>query len=41
MRPQAYVYPAQMRATRDWLRRRFRLTRQRAELLTYVPQTNW
>ena len=32
MRPQAYVYPAQMRATRDLLRRRTPLRRQRAEL---------
>ena len=41
MRPQAYVYPAEMRATRDLLRRRLHLTRQRAELLTHVQQTNW
>jgi len=31
MLPQAYVYPAEMRATRDLLRRRMSLTRQRAE----------
>ena len=41
MLPQAYVYPAAMRATRDLLRRRLHLTRQRAELLTHVQQTNW
>jgi len=32
MLPQAYVYPAEMRATRDLLRRRCHLVRQRAEL---------
>jgi transposase len=41
MLPQAYVYPAEMRATRDLRRRRMPLTRKRAELLTHVPQTNW
>ena len=40
MLPQAYVYPAEMRATRDLLRRRMHLTRKRAELLTHVQQTN-
>lgn len=40
MLPQAYVYPADMRATRDLLRRRMPLVRKRAELLTHVPQTN-
>jgi len=40
MRPQAYVYPAEMRATRDLLRRRVHLMRKRAELLTHVQQTN-
>jgi hypothetical protein len=40
MLPQAYVYPAVMRATRDLLRRRMHLMRQRAELLTHVQQTN-
>ena len=40
MLPQAYVYPAAMRATRDLLRRRVPLTRQRAELLAHVQQTN-
>jgi transposase len=33
MLPQAYVYPAVMRATRDLLRRRLHLMRKRAELL--------
>ena len=41
MLPQAYVYPAEMRATRDLLRRRMHLMRKRAELLTHVQQTNW
>jgi transposase len=40
MLPQAYVYPAEMRATRDLLRRRLHLTRKRAELLAHVQQTN-
>jgi transposase len=40
MRPQAYVYPAEMRATRDLLRRRIYLTRKRAELLGHVQNTN-
>src|SRR5919205_131359 len=40
MLPQAYVYPAEMRATRDLLRRRIHLRRKRAELLAYVQNTN-
>src|SRR5213594_2642107 len=40
MIPQAYVYPAAMRATRDLLRRRMSLTRKRAELLGHVQNTN-
>jgi hypothetical protein len=40
MLPQAYVYPAEMRTTRDLLRRRIHLTRKRAELLAHVQQTN-
>src|SRR5918994_823533 len=40
MLPQAYVYPAQMRATRDLLRRRIHLMRTRAELLGHIQQTN-
>src|SRR5215216_1747950 len=39
MLPQAYVYPAAMRATRDLLRRRMPLARNRAELLAHVQQT--
>jgi transposase len=39
MLPQAYVYPAQMRATRDVLRRRLPLVRKRAELLTHIRNT--
>ena len=38
--PVAYVYPAGMRATRDLLRRRNHLTRQRAELLSHIQNTN-
>jgi len=38
--PQAYVYPAAMRATRDLLRRRTPLMRQRVELLAHVQQIN-
>ena len=40
MLPQAYVYPAQMRATRDLLRRRTHLMRKRSELLAHVQNTN-
>jgi transposase len=40
MRPQASVYPAQMRATRDLLRRRMHLAHKRAELLAHVQHTN-
>jgi hypothetical protein len=40
MRPQASVYPAQMRATRDLLRRRMSRMRQRAALLAHVQHTN-
>ena len=40
MLPQAYVYPAAMRATRDLLRRRMQLMRKRAELLTHIHNTN-
>jgi Transposase IS116/IS110/IS902 family len=39
MRPQAYVYPAAMRATRDLLRRRMPLAHKRAELLAHVQPT--
>jgi transposase len=40
MLPQAYVYPAQMRATRALLRRRMPLAHKRAELLAQVQNTN-
>jgi hypothetical protein len=40
MLPQAYVYPAHRRATRDLLRRRMSLTRKRAELLAHLQHTN-
>jgi transposase len=40
MIPQAYVYPAEMRATRDLLRRRMHLARKRGELLAHVQNTN-
>jgi transposase len=40
MLPQAYVSPAEMRATRDLLRRRMHLTRQRAEMLAHIQKTN-
>jgi transposase len=40
MLPQAYVYPAEMRATRDLLRRRLHLARTRGELLAHVQNTN-
>ncbi len=34
--PQAYVYPANMRATRDLLRRRLHLVRKRGQLLAHI-----
>ena len=37
---QAYVYPPEMRATRDLLRRRNHLVRKRAELLAHIHNTN-
>lgn len=37
--PQAYVYPPEMRATRDLLRRRLFFTRKRSELLSHVRNT--
>ena len=39
MLPQAYVYPAAMRATRDLLRRRLHLVRKRGQLLTHIQNT--
>ncbi len=38
--PMAYVYPTAMRATRDLLRRRMHLMRQRAQLLAHIRNTN-
>jgi transposase len=38
--PQAYVYPRQMRSTRDLLRRRSYLVRQRTELLSHMQTVN-
>jgi hypothetical protein len=40
MLPQAYVYPAERRATRDLRRRRLHLAHKRGELLAPVPHTN-
>lgn len=37
--PQAYVYPAAMRATRDVMRRRLHFVRKRAELLAHIRNT--
>ena len=37
--PQAYVYPAAMRSTRDLLRRRLHLVRKRGQLLTHIQNT--
>ena len=39
MMPQAYIYPAEMRATRDLLRRRCHLARKRAERLAHMHNT--
>jgi transposase len=39
MLPQAYVYPAAMRATRDLLRRRLHLVRKRGQLLAHIQNT--
>jgi transposase len=38
--PNAYVYPAEMRATRDLLRRRLYLVRKRGELLAHIQNTH-
>jgi transposase len=40
MIPMAYVYPAEMRSTRDLLRRRTYLVRRRADLLAHIQNTN-
>jgi transposase len=39
MMPTAYVYPAEMRSTRDLLRRRMHFMRKRAELLGHIQNT--
>ena len=38
--PMAYVYPREMRATRDLLRRRLYFVHKRAELLSHIQNTN-
>ena len=40
MLPYAYVYPREMRATRDLLRRRLHLVRHRGRLLAHIQNTN-
>src|SRR3990172_8756169 len=40
MLPQAYVYPAGMRATRDLLRRRLHIVRKSGQLLAHIQNTN-
>jgi transposase len=40
MIPMAYVYPAEMRSTRDLLRRRNYLMRRRSDLLAHIQNTN-
>ena len=40
MFPEAYVYPREMRGTRDLMRRRIHLMRKRSELLAHVHNTN-
>ena len=40
MFPEAYVYPREMRGTRDLLRRRMHLMRKRSELLAHIHNTN-
>ena len=37
--PQAYVYPAAMRSTRDLIRRRVHLVRKRGQLLAHIQNT--
>jgi transposase len=39
MLPQAYVYPPEMRATRDLMRRRLHLARKRGQLLAHIQNT--
>ena len=40
MIPMAYVYPPEMRATRDLLRRRCHFVRKRGDLLAHIQNTN-
>jgi transposase len=40
MIPMAYVYPAEMRSTRDLLRRRMHFIHKRSELLSHIQNTN-
>jgi hypothetical protein len=40
MLPMAYVYPPEMRASRNLLRRRMHLMRKRSELLVHIQNTN-
>ena len=40
MFPLAYVYPAELRGTRDLLRRRMHMMRKRTELLSHIHNTN-
>ncbi len=40
MLPQSYVYPPEMRSTRDLLRRRLTLVRQRGHLLAHIQNTH-
>ena len=40
MMPMAYVYPSEMRSTRDLLRRRTHLARKRAELIAHIQNIN-
>src|SRR5574341_1733207 len=40
MIPEAYVYPPEMRATRDLLRRRLYLVRRRGQLLAHIQNTH-
>ena len=41
MLPMSYVYPRQMRCTRDLLRRRTHLMRKRSELISHIQNTNY
>jgi len=41
MLPMSYVYPREMRCTRDLLRRRTHLMRKRSELISHIQNTNY